>query len=263
MGCLSNYAENKLLDHVLKTGAYSRPAHLYMALCTADPTDAGTGDSITEPSGGAYAREICDDWDSAAARATANSALIEFAAATAGWGTITHFAICDALTSGNMLAHGALDTPVEIETSDVFSLAIGDADISVNANGASNYLANALLDHLLEGTAFSQPTSIFVALTTAAIADSDTGSTITEPSDTYARQEVNTWDAASGGASENTNAISFPKASSGYGTCTDFALCDDLTGGNLLIHGDLTAEKNFAANYTPRANAGDLDITLD
>ncbi len=40
MGSLSDYAENELLDHLFNA-AYSPVATVYLALCTADPTDAG------------------------------------------------------------------------------------------------------------------------------------------------------------------------------------------------------------------------------
>ena len=47
MGSLSDYAELELLDHVFNA-AYSPVATVYLALCTADPTDAGTGASMNE-----------------------------------------------------------------------------------------------------------------------------------------------------------------------------------------------------------------------
>jgi len=36
-GSLSDFLENELLDHVLKTGAYAVPTNIYVALSTADP----------------------------------------------------------------------------------------------------------------------------------------------------------------------------------------------------------------------------------
>lgn len=58
MGSLSNYLENELLDHVLNNAAYSPAATLYLALCTADPTDAGTGASMNEvANSGNYSRK--------------------------------------------------------------------------------------------------------------------------------------------------------------------------------------------------------------
>ena len=47
MGSLSDLAEGVLLDHVCNS-AYSHAATVYLALCTADPTDAGTGASMNE-----------------------------------------------------------------------------------------------------------------------------------------------------------------------------------------------------------------------
>lgn len=52
MSQLSNYLENKLIDHVLRNTAYTPPATVYLALYTTDPTDADSG---TEVSGGGTA----------------------------------------------------------------------------------------------------------------------------------------------------------------------------------------------------------------
>ena len=41
MAEMSNYLEEKLLDHTLGTSAYTTPSTVYLALHTAVPTDAG------------------------------------------------------------------------------------------------------------------------------------------------------------------------------------------------------------------------------
>ena len=41
MGSLSDYVENKILDHCMKTSAYTPATHLYVGLSTANPTDDG------------------------------------------------------------------------------------------------------------------------------------------------------------------------------------------------------------------------------
>ena len=84
MGSLSNYVEDEVLDHVLKTGVWAQPAALYVALSTADPTDAGSG--MAEPSGNGYARVQHDAWDAAASRATENTGTISFPEASGSWG---------------------------------------------------------------------------------------------------------------------------------------------------------------------------------
>ncbi len=47
MGSLSNYAEDAWINHLVGT-AYTQPATVYLALATADPTDAATGASCNE-----------------------------------------------------------------------------------------------------------------------------------------------------------------------------------------------------------------------
>lgn len=130
MGSFSNYLENKILDHVFKTAAYTVPTNIYVALSTADPLD--TGASIAEPSGNGYARTLCNGWDAAASGATANTAAVTFPTATGSWGTITHFALFDASTVGNMLAHGSLTTSKAITTGDTPKFNAGEIDVTLD-----------------------------------------------------------------------------------------------------------------------------------
>jgi len=259
--------ENELLDHVLGEGGetWARPNTLFLALCTADPTDSGTGSSITEPSGGSYARQECNDWDAGASRATANSTKKTFPKATADWDTLTHFAICDHLTTGNMIAHGTI-TPNKVVLQDnTPAVEIGDLDVSWDSGGLSDYLANALLDHVLKGDAYTQPVSLFAALVTGTIVDADTGSTISEPTGVgnYARIEHNAYNAASLGATENGSTITFATASATLGTITDVAVCDALTTGNLLFYSGLNTAQPIDSGDTPVFPSDDLDFTMD
>jgi hypothetical protein len=130
----SDFLENEILDHLFSVGAYTAPTP-YFCLCTADPTDAGTGASMNEvANSGSYARKDASAcFGTAAAGGTiSNDAVIEFAAATGSWGTATHFAICDSGTygAGNMILHGALGTPKTIASGDTPRFPIGDIDIT-------------------------------------------------------------------------------------------------------------------------------------
>jgi len=136
MSALSDHLEEKLLDHLFQNTALSAPA-TYVALFTDDPTDAGTG---TEVSGGAYARKLVNPegggspaWNATAADAPGylvdNEHDIVFPTATASWGTVTHFAIFDALTSGNLLWHGALDDSKAVGNGDTFKFEAGDLNL--------------------------------------------------------------------------------------------------------------------------------------
>lgn len=116
---MSNYLENALINATLRNTSYTTPSTVYVGLYTSDPTDANTG---TEVSGGSYARKAATFGAPSNGASTISSA-IEFDQATGSWGTVTHFGILDAATSGNLLYHGALTASKAIDTGDVFKFA--------------------------------------------------------------------------------------------------------------------------------------------
>lgn len=124
----SDFLENKLLDHTLRNVAYTSPPTVYLALYTSDPTDANTG---TEVIGGSYAREVLA-MDPASSGSISNTSNVVFTEATAPWGTITHFAIFDALTVGNLLVHGALTSSKVIGTSDTFKVNASNLTVTLD-----------------------------------------------------------------------------------------------------------------------------------
>lgn len=54
---------------------------------------------------------------------------ITFPQASGSWGTITHFGIFDAATSGNLLMHGALSASKTVGANDTFLFAAGDLNL--------------------------------------------------------------------------------------------------------------------------------------
>ena len=131
MGSFSDHWENEILDHLFGKGAYTPPT-IYVGLSTADPGDDGTG--LAEPSGNGYARvaTAAADWNAAAGGALDNANALEFPTATGSWGTVTHFALFDAATDGNLLAHGTLSQSKVIASGDVGRFAAGDLDVSLD-----------------------------------------------------------------------------------------------------------------------------------
>ena len=117
----TNYLENALLDHVLRGVQYPCPAGIYVALFTAAPGETAGGTEIT---GGSYARQGAV-FTAAANGQVTNSSDVTFPQATANWGTITHFALLDAISGGNMLYYGALTTSKTINTGDQLKFATG------------------------------------------------------------------------------------------------------------------------------------------
>ena len=128
-GAATDYLEVKLLDHALGTTTYTKPTTVYVGLFTADPTDVAGGG--TEVSGGSYARQSVTFAGASAGSAASNST-VTFPTATANWGTITHLAIVDALTSGNRLFYGPVTTSKVIETGDTFQITSGNLTISLD-----------------------------------------------------------------------------------------------------------------------------------
>ena len=122
MSSFSDYTENLVLNWLLTTNSATRPTAWYVGLFTAAPSDTGGG---TEVSGSAYARKVTGTISVSGTSPTTatNSAAIEFAAASGGnWGTVTHAAIFDASTGGNMLAWAPLTTSRTINDGDVFRI---------------------------------------------------------------------------------------------------------------------------------------------
>ena len=136
MGSFSNYLEGALLQHIFSTGEAKTAMAVpdkYVALCTATVDDTKTGTTITEPGAGAYARVICSTWDDCAgAGVTENSQAITFPQATTDWGKITDFAICDAATTGELLAYGTLTVSKSVQTGDTPKFDTGDLDITLD-----------------------------------------------------------------------------------------------------------------------------------
>jgi hypothetical protein len=130
---------------------------------------------------------------------------------------------------------------------------------------ASDYLENALLGHVFKTAEYTQPTHVYVALCKSTIDDTHTGSTL--PSEVsgggYARALCDSWSPAVSGAIDNENSVVFAKATADWGTITDVALCDALTGGNVLVYGKLFNYKEVATGDIMAFEAGGLDVTLD
>lgn len=130
MGSFSDYSELAILDHIVGKTSFTMPS-VWLALSTADPLDTGAG--MAEP-GSNYARKATagGDWNAAAAGAIDNANPLSFVQATGSWGTITHFALFDAVSGGNMLAHGALTAQKVIDNGDTATFAAGDIDITLD-----------------------------------------------------------------------------------------------------------------------------------
>jgi hypothetical protein len=127
MSEMSNYLENALINVTLRATSYTAPTTVYVALFTSDPTDAGSG---TEVSGGSYARQSAT-FGAPSNGASVTTADITFPTCTSAWGTVGWIGIYDALTTGNLLYHTALDTAKAIDTGDIFKISTGNLSVTL------------------------------------------------------------------------------------------------------------------------------------
>ena len=275
MGSLSDYAEKELLDHVFNV-AYPTGGAVYLALCTADPTDAGTGASMSECADAfAYARTLIS-FGVPASRVTTQDAAVTFPQASGGgWGTVSHWAVLDGNThgAGNMLAHGAFTASKTINDGNTPEVASGEINVTFSVGEVSDTLALDLLGLMFDATAYAKPATWVALIITNPVTDGMTGSTITEPSGgAYARKQVNingggspTWDIAAGvlGLVDNTHEIAFVQATAAWGTVIAVAICSAVSAGDLLFYDNTMADQAVNDGDTAKFAIGVLDITMD
>ena len=127
--------------------------------------------------------------------------------------------------------------------------------------GFSDYLEDKVLDHVFGGTAYTAPSTLYVALYTVAPTDTGGGTEVTGGS--YARQSgAFTVSGTNPTEASNSSAIEYPTATGNYGTVVAVGIFDALSSGNLLAYANLTASKVVSTGDVFRFNAGDLDVTL-
>ena len=126
MSAMSDYLELKFLDHFTGTASTSAPSAVYLGLSTASLNDDNSG---TELSGSGYTRKAIT-FASASSGSIANNSAVEFPTATGSWGTVSHFGIYDASSSGNLLFHGAFSASKAIASGDILKVASGSLRIS-------------------------------------------------------------------------------------------------------------------------------------
>ena len=140
-GNFSDYVETNIIQSTLRGIAYPVPSGVYVALFTADPTDANiTANEIQVASLPAYARQnaaaagaIDTGWSAPANGVSSNAKVVTFPANNGAAAiTATHVGLYDAVTGGNLLFSGALTTSKTLQVGDVLSFGIGTLTITVS-----------------------------------------------------------------------------------------------------------------------------------
>jgi hypothetical protein len=114
---LSTYLGNKIVRWLAAQAMPSAPAALYLALYNGDPKAGGTDVTTTIATGGRIAAAFTAP-ASGTTNTMASTADADFGAA-AGGATVTHVAVFDAASGGNMLASKSVGSNVVSAGQDV------------------------------------------------------------------------------------------------------------------------------------------------
>lgn len=131
MSAFSNYLEGRIVEHFLRANNVASPTTVYLALFTSDPAEDGSG---AEAAFTNYVRKAAAWTALDASGQTKNTSSIAFdpngnSSASA---VITHAAIFDAVTAGNMLIYGPLASSKTLQVGDVLSFAANALTITID-----------------------------------------------------------------------------------------------------------------------------------
>lgn len=133
MSAFSDHLESALVTATLRGGTYTGGA-VYVALFTSDPTDAGTGNELSDSG---YVRQrahtsvASDGFTVPSNGSTSNARNLIFPAIVDGQKTVTHWGIFDAQNSGNLLYHAPMLNSKTLDPTDVLSFPIGSLIITL------------------------------------------------------------------------------------------------------------------------------------
>jgi len=133
----------------------------------------------------------------------------------------------------------------------------------------TDWFESGILNQIFRGITLTLPsTGVYIGLTSDSPTDADP--TANELSGNgYARIHVPTgdWNApvvdGNGQLVDNNTAIDFATATGNWGYASGVIICDSVSGGNVLMRGDLTTPRDVLSGDTFRFSAGDMDIKFD
>lgn len=126
----------------------------------------------------------------------------------------------------------------------------------------SDYLENALLDHLFRKSTFSAPDNIYVALFTSDPGEDGSSGEVSAASYDRVSTTGSDWNTAAAGSVTNASLIEFNIATGSWGTVSHFGLWDSGSTGNFIGGGSVTTATSVSEGDTPRFSAGSLTVSL-
>jgi hypothetical protein len=271
LGTLSNYLENKLINHLLRNTIYTRSSYIYVALYTTSPTDSKPGTEVSIEKG--YARQymgVSYAFNISGNSAT-NAILIQFPEATENWGTIVGVSIMDAKTDGNILFWGETNNQININTGEIYRINPGALEIKLNGGtkgGWGDGIPELILKHVLQTPSLPfSGTNVYVATGSAlAIDENYTFVSWRETTGTgYSRKSATSWYEPTSGFTTNLSNINFatPPIAADWGRITHIVIFNASTTGDALMWGKLYSPIYITAGDGLKFDAGNIDITLN
>lgn len=136
--------------------------------------------------------------------------------------------------------------------------------------GFSDEAENRILDHIFNDPVYTPATPLYLALTTSAVAESDTltNAAAKEAGYTgYARKSVAAADmaAAAAGSKASGVTLTFAACTAGTSTIIGWFLCTAASGttGDMVVFGTCTSTVISTTQTPPTVNSGGLAVTLD
>ncbi len=138
MAGASNYTKANILSALLRGVTMPLPTGTYVSLHTADPGGTGASEvSLVDWPG--YVRRSAEaggaigaGWSAPSGGVSSNALQLTFPSNNgAGSVTVTHFAIWDAITTGNCLESAALTTPRLLSVGDILVFDVASLTVTV------------------------------------------------------------------------------------------------------------------------------------
>lgn len=256
----TNYFEGQMLS-LMRGQSITAPQNVYLALFLSNPGDTGT--EGTEISYTSYARQPITFSAPAASGSglmIANSSQISFAEASANVGTVTYVGVYDALSGGNLLLYGQLDTPLVIQ-SGVTPVFRANSVKWIWSGNLTTYYRTAIMN-TLRGTSLAgfDP---YVALCNG----DPTGAGSEFAGDDYARFAVTMSAPAqqSSGAAQSSNEddVLSNTSTGNWGQLTHVAIADASSNGNYFSVIALSSTFNMVTGSSAGFRSGNLKFNVN
>lgn len=244
MSKASRYFQTEWLEWFQGINVPAAPANVYLGLFSSDPTDLNTGTEVSSVITGGVRPEITF---AAPVSASANGLSISnddaliYTSGSAGNANVTHGAIFDADTAGNMLQHFQFVQAVAVSTGDPVVFGQGRINL-ISSNAFSQYMITMMMNWIRGIDAPTAPANIYLAPYNTNPGFNNTGTEITNTAFGTADRPIidmgNQVNDTTSSRITNTQAYNYGNVVNNVGIF-HLAWFDAITGGNMLAYGAL------------------------